>query len=316
MSRHRGGNGSRPTSTGRRSKAEIAVIKDAIEDILLEETDPITVRHLFYRLVSLGLVEKTEAEYKRTVVRLATRMRLDGEIGFDAFADNTRWQRRPVMHSSLSRMMEDSSRLYRRDLWAEQGQYVEIWLEKDAVADLIWREIEEWGVPLMVCRGYASLSFLHAAAKAIEEQDKPAQIYYLGDHDPSGVDIPRAVEARLREFAPDAAPITFTRLAVTEEQIAEWNLPTRPTKSSDSRAAGFEGGSVEVDAVPPRLLRQLVGNAIEGHTDPFALARTREVEQAERDTLAQIAKHLPGGGGPPPDPTAAAWNSMFGRTFG
>jgi hypothetical protein len=92
--------------------------------------------------------------------------------------------------------------------------YVEIWLEKDALSGVLYPVTSEWDVPLMVTRGYSSLSFLHEAAEAITDQGKPAYIYYFGGHDPSGRDITRATEAGLREFAP-AAEIHFKRIAVT-----------------------------------------------------------------------------------------------------
>ena len=87
----------------------------------------------------------------------------------------------------------------------------------------------------MVTRGYSSVTFLHSAAEAIAEQGKPAFIYFLGDWDPSGRDIPRAVEEGLKEFAPEA-DIAFTRIAVTEDQIDFLKLPTRPTKATSTRA--------------------------------------------------------------------------------
>ena len=113
----------------------------------------------------------------------------------------------------------------------------------------------------------------------------------MGDHDPSGVDIPRVIERELHSMAP-ASDITFTRLAVTREQIEAYDLPTRPTKPTDSRSKRFQGESVEVDAIPAPELRRLVGAAIERHIDPAALARIKLIEGAERETLAMIAGGL------------------------
>ena len=145
-----------------------------------------------------------------------------------------------------------------------------------------------WDVPLLVTRGYASLSYLHEAAEAIAAQCKPAYLYYFGDHDPSGVDIPRNVERRLREFAPDAE-IHFERVAVTPEQVLEWKLPTRPTKATDTRAKSFEGESVEVDAIPPAMLRQLTRDCIVRHVDAHTVTAIMAAEESERDLLTVIA---------------------------
>ncbi len=84
------------------------------------------------------------------------------------------------------------------------------------------------------------------------------------------------------------ANVEFERLAVTPEQIEQYQLPTRPTKGTDTRSSGFEGESVEVDALPASVLRQIVGDAIEGHLDPRALALTRSVEASERDVLTSL----------------------------
>ena len=113
----------------------------------------------------------------------------------------------------------------------------------------------------------------------------------LGDFDPSGLDIARIVEKRLCEFAWDAE-IHFQRVAVTPQQITELNLPTRPTKRSDSRSCRFEGGSVEVDAIPPKTLRDLARRCIEQHVDYDAYARLKLVEENERTLLSQLVESM------------------------
>jgi hypothetical protein len=145
----------------------------------------------------------------------------------------------------------------------------------------------------MVTRGYPSVSYLYEAAEAIAELGKPVYLYYLGDWDPSGVDITRSVERGVREFAPNAQ-IVFERIAVTQRQIDELALPTRPTKKTDSRSKNFSGESVEVDAIPPQVLRGLVKECIEKHIDRRVLARTRKIEAAERETLASIQQQMQG----------------------
>ena len=285
--------GSSPTKRPRRTRADIGRIKSAAFD-LLRDDNPMTIRQLFYRLVSLGTIAKTETEYKTTVIRLLGEMRRAGEVPFGWIADNTRWMRKPPTHSSLGGFLRRSAETYRRAVWDNQDAYVEVWLEKDALAGVLIDVTAPWDVPLMVTRGYASLSYLHSAAEAIAAKGKPAYLYYFGDHDPSGLDITRAVEEGIREFAP-AADIFFERIAVTPEQIQSLALPTRPTKTTDSRSKGFEGGSVEVDAIPPAELRQMVEDCITLHIDSDAYGRLIAVEDAERETLLAIAE---GGGRP------------------
>jgi hypothetical protein len=143
-------------------------------------------------------------------------------------------------------------------------------------------------VPLMVARGYASLSFLHSAAEYINGLNVPAYIYHLGDFDPSGVNAGEKIEETLRELAP-AADIYFERLAVTEQQITEWDLPTRPTKASDTRSKNFGSDiSVELDAIEPNQLRTLVQEAIERHLPPEQFKILKAAEESERDIITRL----------------------------
>ena len=212
----------------RRTKAEIETIRRTILQVLREER-PATVRQVFYQCVSRGVIAKTEGEYKRTICRLLTEMRLAGRIPFSWIADNTRWQRKPITFSSLEDALRRTAEAYRRSVWDRMPVYVEVWLEKDALAGVLYEETAQWDVPLMVTKGYPSISYIYEAAEQIAFVRKPTYLYYFGDHDPSGVDIPRSVEARLREFAP-RAEIHFERVAVTPQQITMFNLATRPTK--------------------------------------------------------------------------------------
>src|SRR5262249_42921872 len=184
----------------------------------------------------------------------------------DWIADNTRWMRKPTTFTSPGQFLHAGAKGYRRDLWASSPVYVEIWCEKDALAGVLVEETEPYDVPLMVARGYSSVSFLHSSAKHIEETGKPTYIYHFGDLDPSGVDAARDIEAKLRRYAP-SAEIHFERPAVTRQQADDWNLPTRPTKQTDSRAKKFQGTSVELDAIPAHQLRDLVRECIERHVN-------------------------------------------------
>ncbi len=284
--------GASPIKRERRSKAAIQAIRDAMRTVLQAER-PMTVRQVYYRMVSAQVIDKTEAQYD-TVCRLLTAMRRDREIPYGWLADATRWQRKPRTFSSLPEMLENSQRFYRRAIWDSQKVYVEVWLEKDALSGVLFDVTAEWDVPLMVTRGYPSLSFLHSAAAEIANQDKPCHLYYFGDHDPSGIDIPRRVLKELQGFAPDAE-IHFERVAVTRHQIEDYNLTTRPTKKSDSRSKSFVGESVEVDAIPPNNLRDLVRKCITQHIDHGEHIRLQRVEKAERETLQAIARDYSSG---------------------
>jgi hypothetical protein len=190
--------------------------------------------------------------------------------------------RKPDTYEGLNQFLEITKKTYRRMLWNDQDTYVEIWCEKDALAGVLYDITAPWDVPLMVTRGYPSESFLHEAAEAIKEQSKEAYVYYFGDYDPSGVDIAESTERKLREFG---AIFWYEVVAVNPWQIAEWNLPTRPTKKTDTRAKNWKGGSVELDAIPANRLREICRSVIELHIDKSQLEQTRKVEEEERKTL-------------------------------
>ncbi|PWT84412.1 MAG: hypothetical protein C5B56_15670 [Proteobacteria bacterium] len=268
-------------------------VRDQIKDIL-EQNNPQTVRQVFYALTVRGAIAKHEIEYKRTVVRLLGEMREAGEIPFEWIADNTRWMRKPSTFTGIEACLESTAEHYRRNLWAAMPVYVEVWCEKDALAGVLMEETEPYDVPLMVAKGYASLSFLHSAAKTIEARGKPAYIYHFGDLDPSGVDAARDIEVKLRRYAP-GAEIHFERPAVTREQVEKWNLPTRPTKQTDTRAKKFGSAtSIELDAIPADKLRQLVRECIERHVDQHQLTILRIAEDSERDLFRKWASTYAG----------------------
>jgi hypothetical protein len=274
-----------PIKRARSTKAEVEQRRDALYDIVAE-SKPATVRQVYYLATVAGLVPKTENGYNMVQTDL-TLMRRAGSLPYDWLADSTRWERKPQTFNSIERALEDTARLYRKALWANADAYVEIWLEKDALAGVVYPITEKFDVSLMVARGYASLSFLYEAAKYIASLDRPAYIYHCGDFDPSGQDAARAIEETLREMAPEAE-IHFERLAVTPAQIVNWRLPTRPTKQTDSRAKDFGSVSVELDAIPPGRLRAIVREAIERHLPPEQYRVLQVAEASERKLLNGI----------------------------
>jgi hypothetical protein len=177
------------------------------------------------------------------------------------------------------------ARTYRRDLWRGQGVRLEVWLEKDALADLIMDTTTAWDVPPMVSRGQSSATFLYSAAKAAEtawlEKETRTVVYMLYDRDGGGRRDARTIERELPQHAP-GVPIEFELLAVTDEQIEVWNLPTRPAKQSDPEASTFVGPAVELDAIPPDKLAGLVESAIVKHIEGHAWSLQQAVEREER----------------------------------
>jgi hypothetical protein len=191
----------------------------------------------------------------------------------------------------VEQALQDTARHYRKALWDDAGAYVEIWLEKDALSGVVHPVTSMYDVPLIVAKGYASLSFLHSAAEYINDLPIPTYIYHLGDLDPSGVNAGEKIEETLRELAPDA-DIRFERLGVTREQVDLWNLPSRPTKTTDTRAHGFSGRSVELDAIDPANLREIVRIAVERHLPRHQFEVLKAAEQSEREIISRLVSGM------------------------
>jgi hypothetical protein len=273
----------------RRTRDELHELDMAICTVCVED-HPLTVRGVFYRVMSAGAVEKSEKAYA-AVQREVLKLRRSGILPYEWIADGTRWQVKQPSWDTAKDALDDAVSSYRRALWRDQDVYVEVWSEKDAIASIVSPITDKWDVPLMIARGFASESFVWNTANTIRshgEDGEQVVIYQLGDHDPSGLAAWQHVQTKLREFAPDV-DIEFERLAVTEGQIAAYDLPTRPTKITDSRAKTFVGESVEVDAIPSRHLRHIVENAIDAWIDDEALAATKMVEAEELEGLRAMA---------------------------
>ncbi len=274
----------------RRTRAEMERLREVIYETARDNA-PLTVRQLFYRLTVAGHIEKTQAEYKNVVVRLSGELRDAGELPFDWIVDSTRWMRKPRTYSSLSSMLEQSSQLYRRDLWADCGTYVEVWCESDSVAGLLYPVTHEWDVPLMVSRGFSSKTYLHDAAMDVLDEHRDVRLFYFRDADPSGECIDRKIVEGLRRYAPEAE-FEFERVAVTPEQIEAFDLPSTPPKRTDSRAKSFDGRCVELEALTTGQLQCICEDCITQFVDADRLEQTRRIEQLERQTLDDFAQGL------------------------
>jgi hypothetical protein len=265
--------------------AQTIQIREAIL-ALQDDFGQMTVRGIFYALTVRGVVDKTEAGY-RQVQRQALLMRRENVLPCEFIADGTRWVHAPETWDSTDEVLQEVARTYRRNLWRTQGVRVEVWLEKDALASLIAETTYKWGVRLMVSRGQSSDTYLYHAAqeakRAWHEAGVETQVFALYDADRSGRSCVEQIERKLDDYS-DGAPITVTMLAVTDGQIAAWNLPTRPAKENADEIA------VELDAIPPDKLIDLVEDAIVDLIDADAWEKEQAVERSEREILQRLAE--------------------------
>jgi hypothetical protein len=282
--------GSSPVRRARRTQAALSEVDQAIVQAVRTEY-PVTLRGVYYRVVSAGAVDKTEAGYK-LVERELKKLRRDGTVPYSRIVDGTRVMYRADVWDDANAMVSDMAHTYRRALWRSQDDEVIVLSEKDAITGVIYPITDKYQVELGIVRGYSSVTFTHSIADTINDNSlagKTTYLYQLGDHDPSGVDAWRSFRHTVEGFVHFKDAVVFERLAVTPEQISQFQLPTRPTKQSDSRAAKFSGESVEVDALPPTVLRRLVEDAIRRHIDERALGLTEMVEEQERRGLLRLA---------------------------
>jgi hypothetical protein len=268
--------------------ATTRAIREAV-DALQDEYDQMTVRQAFYALTVRGIVEKTEAGY-RQVQRQILLMRREDLLPWEFIADGTRWRYQPDTWDSTEDALQQTARTYRRNLWRSQSVRLEFWLEKDALASIVSDVTYRWGVGLMVSRGQSSDTYCYNAARdaqdAWDQADVGTAVYTLYDADKSGRIAAEKIEEKLRAYSDDV-PIIVERLAVTDGQIAAWNLPTRPAKEKG------EPDAVELDAILPGQLKALVENAITSHIDEDAWQMERAAEESEREILLKIAGREP-----------------------
>src|SRR4051812_19220558 len=107
----------------RRTKADIDDIKQAILDVIREDP-PMTVRQVFYQLVTRDVIEKTEAEYQTTVVRLMTEMRIVGMLPFSWVIDESRRRRVTQTYDNIEEALESTATFYRRSALKQAADYV------------------------------------------------------------------------------------------------------------------------------------------------------------------------------------------------
>ena len=272
---------------GTRTRVEVEDVRAAIKSVL-EADHPQTVRQVFYQLVVRDAIEKTEKEYQGTVIRLLSEMRLTGQIPWGWIIDESRRTRTTQTFASIADALADTAKYYRRSALRESDVYIEIWSEKEALSGIIWDEAGEYDVPVVISKGMPSLTQVYGSfinIRRAAEAGKESYLYQFGDHDPTGCLIPKSIEARLDEFCRehDCKPPFVERIALTEDQVKQYRLPTRPTKrEGNTHAKKFVGDSVELDALPNAVLRELVRECIERHISQAELETLRTAEESER----------------------------------
>lgn len=270
----------------------IETINEILEDYQSQGYD-LSLRQVFYQLVSKAIIENTERSYKN-VGNLVSDARLAGLIDWEIIKDRGRAMVQNPHWSSAASIVAACANQFRVDRWENQPNYVEVMVEKQALEGVLIPVCSEWDVPFTANKGYSSSSAIYEASKRFLQraEDKALFILYLGDHDPSGIDMTRDVNDRMELFL-SGSGASVQRLALNMDQVREMNPPENPAKITDSRAAGyikrFGHSSWELDAIEPRRLAAIVSEAIERLVDKAKWKASGKRQQAGRDALAKVA---------------------------
>lgn len=223
-----------------------------------------------------------------------------GLIDWSAIIDRTRdleslphWDDPPAILDAVAKQ-------FNLDRWDTQPYRVEVWIEKSALVGVIEGVCQQWDVPFFSCRGYTSISEVWEASQRLlrhyhgknhqEGRGQTPIILHFGDHDPSGIDMTRDIQDRLRTFG---MPMEIRRLALNMDQVEQYNPPPNPAKTTDSRYAGYireyGGESWELDALEPATISDLIDGEIRGLIEMDAWREATKLQKQHRKQLAEMA---------------------------
>jgi len=298
----------------------LAVVRQAIDicNAYQAQGFDLTLRQLYYQFVARDLIPNNEKSYKR-LGNIVADARLAGFLDWEHIVDRTRNLEEESHWNNPAHIIRAVASQYREDKWAEQDTYVEVWIEKDALKGVLESVCPDEDVPYFSCRGYTSASEIWGAAQRLGEKigkGKNVVIIHLGDHDPSGIDMSRDIEDRLRMFiAQDAGLVgydeydsaddlkwayeeatedflTIDRIALNHDQVLAYNPPPNPAKLTDARAdeyvRRFGPNSWELDALDPATLVNLIRTSIESYKDADVWQEAVDHEASQRETLRLV----------------------------
>lgn len=250
-----------------------------------EQGIQLTLRQLYYRFVGAGLIPNELQQYKKLGHTLSEG-RLNGLIDWDAIVDRTRGPRRHPHRKGPADAIDKMLEQYRRARRADQDVYVELWCEKDAIAGVLEPIADKYHVITSSNRGYSSQTAMRDAADRFiwaAQQGKQLKLFYIGDHDPSGEDMVRDIEARFMMFGIE---IEVTKLTLTIEQVRQFKLFPNPVKVLDSRNKAytrkFGNKCWETDALPPKFLHDTADAALKSVTDMKKMAKIMRREERDK----------------------------------
>lgn len=257
----------------------------------------LTLRQVYYQMVARAIIPNNERSYKN-LGSLISDGRLAGLIDWNAIEDRTRNLRKRSHWRNPAEIVAGAAYSYHLDYWAGQENYVEVWVEKDALVGIVGQVCESLDVSHFSCRGYVSQSEMWAAARRLKKQAEAGRnivLLHLGDHDPSGIDMSRDIRDRNVLF--ESFNMEFHRLALNMDQIDQYAPPPNPTKLTDSRSTGyidrFGLECWELDALKPRVITDLIRDNVMQYRDEAAYRKVKAREEDEKALLEDLSENWP-----------------------
>lgn len=287
----------------------------AIQKVLEEQKGELTDRQIFYRLVSKGIIANSTATYNQ-VCHILKVSRVNGTVSWDRIVDRSKpiyqvderscgsyedyFEYHTNRYETAEKTLRDAPKDYYVPLWSFQLEHVEVWCEKDALAGVLQQVTDKWMLPLVVCRGYQSITNIHDRLGIYRDRvshNKKVTILYFGDYDPRGENIPEVIQ---RDFQSLGFQLNLTKIALTEQQVKQYSLIPAPCKKKDTMANQWisqHGDMVfELDALEPSALLQVVEESIKAHFSHDACQRREECIENGKQELARLTSEYFGEG--------------------
>lgn len=267
----------------------------------------LTLRQLYYQFVARDLIPNTQKSYDN-LGELLNKARWAGLVDWLSITDRTRNLSTHASWTSPRAIVEACASQFQYDPWLDQRTYVEVWVEKEALAGIIERACEKYRVSHFSCRGYTSASEIWSAAQRlagytrgekrgvrIKGGKRDVTVIHLGDHDPSGIDMTRDIEERLQILG-GTSRIKVKRIALNMDQVEEYNPPPNPAKVTDSRfenyRAEFGEESWELDALEPATIHEMIESEIASHIDQDAWQAVLDREETAKGEIEAVSDQL------------------------
>jgi len=282
----------------RRSKAEVQQLDKQILEAFAAD-HPLSIRHVFYLMTNPRLpesVEKSERGYRHVQSRCVL-LRRSGDLPYWHVTDASRRGYHTFTYGSAAEFLRSMQGAYRQNLWEQADHYCEVWVESRSIGGVVEDVCEELAVSLYPAGGFSSITFVYQAAEMINcsNNDRPVTVFYIGDYDPAGVLIDVVLQRELEEHLDSYIEFDFQRIAITEEQIKSYDLPTKPRKHLDRRSLHITE-TVEAEAMPAGILRELLRQHVEDLLPEHALQVAKVAEESEQDHIERMADLLEAGG--------------------